>query len=81
MSRLRADTEAAAGKEENDTYWRTATAGQLARSSPVRLLADLVDFEPLGSRAVGLVTGVSCADLSQKADLYLPPREEEKKRN
>jgi hypothetical protein len=60
------DTVAAARREVNDTYWRPATASLLARSklSPVRLVADLVDSEPLGGRAVELVAAVSCTDLS-----------------
>ena len=64
VSRLRVDTEAAAMREEIDTYRHPATASLLAQSSPVRLLADLVDFEPLGGRAVELVAGISCTDLS-----------------
>jgi hypothetical protein len=59
----------AAGRDENDTYWRPATASLLARSSPVRLVADLVNFEPLGGRAVELDAGVSCTDLSHKRTL------------
>jgi hypothetical protein len=66
VSRLRVDTEAAAGGEENDTYWHPATASLLTRSSLIRLLANLVDFEPLGGRAFELVAGVSCTDLSHK---------------
>lgn len=44
------DAEAAARIEEDDTYWRPAatTASQLVLSGPIRLVADLVDFEPLG---------------------------------
>jgi hypothetical protein len=63
VSRLGVDTEAAAGREENDIYWHPATASLLALSIPVRLLAGLVDFEPLGGRAVELVVGVSCTNL------------------
>ena len=44
------DAEAAARREEDDTYWRptTTTASLLDLSGPIRLVADLVDFEPLG---------------------------------
>jgi hypothetical protein len=52
--------------EENDTYWRPATASLLALSSPVQFLTDLVYFESLGGRAVALVAGVSCTDISHK---------------
>jgi hypothetical protein len=45
------------GEREMITYWRPATSGLLALSSPVRLVVHLVDFEPPGSRAVELVTG------------------------
>jgi len=59
--------------EENDTYWHPATANLLVLSNPVRLLADLVGFEPLGGRAVELVTGVSRIDLNNKRSLCLRP--------
>jgi hypothetical protein len=64
--------------EKNDTYWLPATASLLALSSPVRLLTDLVYFESLGGRAVELVAGVSCADLSHKRT-YVAGTTEEKK--
>jgi hypothetical protein len=64
-SRIRVDTEAAAGREENDTYWDPATASLLVLSSLIQLLADLVDFESLGGRADELI-GVSRTDLSHK---------------
>jgi hypothetical protein len=65
--------------EENDTYWHPATASLLALSSPVRLLTDLVDFESLGGRAVELVAGVSCTDLSHKRTCVAGVTEEKKK--
>jgi hypothetical protein len=39
------------------TYWRPATSSLLALNSPIRLVVDLGDFEPLGGRAVELVAG------------------------
>jgi hypothetical protein len=48
------------GREENETYWHPVTASLLALSSPVRLIADLVDFDP--GRTVEL--GVLCVDLN-----------------
>ena len=52
-------SEAAAGRKENSTYWRPGTASLITVNSPVRLLADLVNFERLGSRPVELIAGVS----------------------
>jgi hypothetical protein len=68
VSRSQVDTEAAARGEEDDTYWRPATANLLAQCGhgPDRLLAEPFNFKALGGRAIELVVGVSCIDLSHK---------------
>lgn len=64
VPRLQVNPGAAAGREKNDTYSHADFANLLALSSPVRLPVDLVNFEPVGGRAVEHDTGISCNSLS-----------------
>jgi hypothetical protein len=62
----------------------TRTDVLLVPSVPIRLLVNLVNFESLGSRAVELVAGVPCTDLSHKCICIFSAttgQEREKKRN
>jgi hypothetical protein len=76
-SRLRVST--AAGREENETYWRPVTASLLVLSSPVRLITDLVNFEPLGGSAVELVAGVLALIKTISRPVFAATTEREKK--
>jgi len=59
---------------EGDNLVADSTYVSLVPSSIVRLVADLVVFKPISGRAVELVAGVSCNDLSHSHKQTHPER-------
>ena len=79
-SRLRVDTEAAAARENNDTYWRPASASLLKLSSPIRIVLIWSIVNHLVVVPLSLSQVSQCTDLGDKRTCVLRAVQKVKKR-